>query len=155
MLFRSPLTLSHSQGQVHNMTPPTQGLMSLIILGLLDRLGLDRHAVDSADHVHLCVEATKQAFKVRDQHLTDPAYMTRDPAEFLTAAALDAMARKIDPQQALPWGAGRPPADTIWMGVIDEQGLCVSFIQSIYHEFGSGIVLPTAGVNWQNRGCSF
>ena len=151
----NPLTLSHSQGQVHNMTPPTQGLMSLIILGLLDRLGLDRHAVDSADHVHLCVEATKQAFKVRDQHLTDPAYMTRDPAEFLTAAALDAMARKIDPQQALPWGAGRPPADTIWMGVIDEQGLCVSFIQSIYHEFGSGIVLPTAGVNWQNRGCSF
>ena len=151
----NPLTLSHSQGQVHNMTPPTQGLMSLIILGLLDRLGLDRHVVDSADHVHLCVEATKQAFKVRDQHLTDPAYMTRDPAEFLTASALDAMARKIDPQQALPWGAGRPPADTIWMGVVDEQGLCVSFIQSIYHEFGSGIVLPTAGVNWQNRGCSF
>mgnify|MGYP003347899375 CR=1 FL=1 len=150
-----PLTLQHSQGRVHNMTPPTQGLMSLIILGLLDRLSLGQYPVDGADHVHLCVEATKQAFKVRDQHLTDPAYMTRDPAEFLTAAALDAMARKIDPQQALPWGAGRPPADTIWMGVVDEQGLCVSFIQSIYHEFGSGIVLPTAGVNWQNRGCSF
>lgn len=150
-----PLTLAHSQGQVHNMTPPTQGLMSLIILGLLDRLSLSRHQVDSADHVHLCVEATKQAFKVRDQHLTDPAYMKREPSEFLTSAALDSMARQIDVQRALPWGAGRPPADTIWMGVIDGNGLCVSFIQSIYHEFGSGIVLPGTGVNWQNRGCSF
>ena len=109
----------------------------------------------SADHMHLCVEATKQAFKVRDQHLTDPAYMKREPAEFLTSAALDSMARQIDVQRALPWGAGRPPADTIWMGVIDGNGLCVSFIQSIYHEFGSGIVLPGTGVNWQNRGCSF
>ncbi len=150
-----PLTLNHSLGQVHNMTPPTQGLMSLIILGLLDRLPLAQHAVDSADHVHLCVEATKQAFKVRDQHLTDPAYMKRDPAEFLTSAALDGMAAQIDLQHALPWGAGRPPADTIWMGVIDGNGLCVSFIQSIYHEFGSGVVLPGTGVNWQNRGCSF
>ena len=150
-----PLTLQHSQGQVHNMTPPTQGLMSLIILGLLDRLSLQRHAVDSVDHVHLCVEATKQAFKVRDQHLTDPAYMRRDPSDFLTPQALDQMAREVDLQRALPWGAGRPPADTIWMGVIDGSGLCVSFIQSIYHEFGSGIVLPGSGVNWQNRGCSF
>ena len=151
----NPLTLQHSQGRVHNMTPPTQGLMSLIILGLLDRLRLGQHAVDSVDHVHLCVEATKQAFKVRDQHLTDPAYMRRDPAEFLTSQALDEMARQVDLQRALPWGAGRPPADTIWMGVIDGSGLCVSFIQSIYHEFGSGIVLPDSGVNWQNRGCSF
>ncbi len=150
-----PLTLQHSLGQVHNMTPPTQGLMSLIILGLLDRLPLAQHAVDSAAHVHLCVEATKQAFKVRDQHLTDPAYMKRDPADFLTADALDAMARQIDLDRALPWGAGRPPADTIWMGVIDGNGLCVSFIQSIYHEFGAGVVLPSTGVNWQNRGCSF
>ena len=47
------------------------------------------------------------------------------------------------------------PADTIWMGVIDRDGVAVSFIQSIYHEFGSGIVLPASGVNWQNRGCSF
>jgi gamma-glutamyltranspeptidase/glutathione hydrolase len=150
-----PLTLTHSQGRVHNMTPPTQGLMSLIILGLLDRLNLAQYTVDSADHVHLCVEATKQAFKVRDQHLTDPAYMKRDPAEFLTAKALDEMASRIDLNRALPWGAGRPPADTIWMGVMDGNGLSVSFIQSIYHEFGSGIVLPASGVNWQNRGCSF
>lgn len=151
----NPLTLQHSLGRVHNMTPPTQGLMSLIILGLLDRFDLHKHQVDSADHVHLCVEATKQAFRVRDQHLTDPAYMKRDPAEFLTAKALDQMVQKVQLKQAMPWGAGRPPADTVWMGVVDGNGLCVSFIQSIYHEFGSGVVLPTSGVNWQNRGCSF
>jgi gamma-glutamyltranspeptidase/glutathione hydrolase len=151
----NPLTLQHSLGRVHNMTPPTQGLMSLIILGLLDRCGMHQYQVDSADHVHCCVEATKLAFQVRDQHLTDPAYMKRDPVGFLSPKVLDQMAQKIQLNQAMPWGAGRPPADTIWMGVVDGNGLCVSFIQSIYHEFGSGVVLPTSGVNWQNRGCSF
>ena len=58
-------------------------------------------------------------------------------------------------ERAAPWGAGLGPADTIWMGVIDGDGRAVSFIQSIYHEFGSGIVLRDTGINWQNRGCSF
>jgi gamma-glutamyltranspeptidase/glutathione hydrolase len=68
---------------------------------------------------------------------------------------LKKLAKNISPNKALPWGQGKGPADTIWMGVIDGNGNCVSFIQSIYHEFGAGIVLPTSGVNWQNRGCSF
>jgi gamma-glutamyltranspeptidase/glutathione hydrolase len=105
--------------------------------------------------VHHCVEATKQAFKVRDQYVTDPAYMERNAQTFLAPAFLKKLAKNIDPNKALPWGQGKGPADTIWMGVIDGDGNCVSFIQSIYHEFGSGIVLPTTGVNWQNRGCSF
>jgi oxamate amidohydrolase len=55
----------------------------------------------------------------------------------------------------LSWGGATEPGDTIWMGVIDGEGRAVSFIQSIYHEFGSGVVLPETGINWQNRGCSF
>lgn len=150
-----PLELRHSQGRVWNMTPPTQGLMSLLILGILDRMRLNDHRPDSVEHIHACVEATKLAFQIRDRHLTDPARMKADPRGFLGAAALDAMAARIDPSRARPWGAGRMPADTIWMGVIDSNGLSVSFIQSLYHEFGAGIVLPASGVNWQNRGCSF
>ncbi|HDL8284923.1 TPA: gamma-glutamyltransferase [Yersinia enterocolitica] len=57
--------------------------------------------------------------------------------------------------QAANWGSGRGPGDTVWMGVIDNNGLAVSFIQSIYHEFGSGVLLPTTGIIWQNRGASF
>jgi oxamate amidohydrolase len=150
-----PLELKHSLGNVYNMTPPTQGVVSLMILGILDQLNLKRFDVDSAEYVHHCVEATKQAFKVRDQHVTDPAYMAHHAQHFLTSDFLKGLASKVDAQKALPWGAGRGPADTIWMGVIDGEGRCVSFIQSIYHEFGAGIVLPKSGVNWQNRGCSF
>jgi gamma-glutamyltranspeptidase/glutathione hydrolase len=65
------------------------------------------------------------------------------------------MASAFDADQAAPWGQGVGPADTVWMGVVDGEGVSVSFIQSLYHEFGSGIVLPTSGLNWQNRGCSF
>ncbi|MDB5963273.1 MAG: gamma-glutamyltransferase [Massilia sp.] len=151
----TPLHLAHSQGDVYNLTPPTQGAVSLAILGLLDRAGLDQVALDSADHVHLVVEATKLAFGLRDQFITDPAHMALAGQALLDGARLDDLAARIDPRTAAPWGAGKGPGDTIWMGVIDESGLAVSFIQSIYHEFGSGVVLGETGINWQNRGASF
>jgi gamma-glutamyltranspeptidase len=150
-----PLHLRHSAGDLYNMTAPTQGAVSLAILGLLDRAGLAGVALDSADHVHLVVEATKRAFGLRDAYITDPAHMAVAPQSLLDADRLDALAATIDIGRAAPWGQGRGPGDTIWMGVIDESGLAVSFIQSIYHEFGSGIVLPKTGINWQNRGASF
>ena len=152
---KTPLHLAHSAGTVLNMTPPTQGAVSLAILGLLDRAGLAQVEADSADHVHLVVEATKRAFGLRDQFITDPAYMTVDPQSLLAPERLDVLAATIHLGEAAPWGAGKGPGDTIWMGTIDESGLAVSFIQSIYHEFGSGVVLPTTGINWQNRGASF
>jgi gamma-glutamyltranspeptidase/glutathione hydrolase len=129
--------------------------VSLLVLGQLDRLGIDRLDPLGADYVHLCVEAVKRAFMVRDRHITDPAYMTVDPASFLAPKALDGLAARIDRDRAAPWGAGKGPADTVWMGVIDGEGRAVSFIQSVYHEFGSGVVLGSSGVCWQNRGCSF
>jgi gamma-glutamyltranspeptidase len=153
--LKQPLQIAHSAGTLFNTAPPTQGLVSLAILGLLDRAGLASVQADSADHVHLAVEATKLAFDLRDRFITDPAHMQVDPQSLLAPEALDSLAQKIDIQHAAPWGAGKGPGDTIWMGVCDADGLAVSFIQSIYHEFGSGIVLPSTGINWQNRGASF
>jgi gamma-glutamyltranspeptidase len=153
--LRTPVMLDHSLGKVYNMTPPTQGVISLAILGVLDRLGVHGLDPQSADYVHLSVEATKQAFRVRDRHVTDPAYMTVDAQSLLDPAALDELAENVDRSCAFPWGGATDPGDTIWMGVIDSEGRAVSFIQSIYHEFGSGVVLPQTGINWQNRGCSF
>jgi gamma-glutamyltranspeptidase len=153
--LKQPLQLAHSLGTLFNTAPPTQGLVSLAILGLLDRAGLASVTADSADHVHLVVEATKLAFGLRDRFITDPAHMSVNAQDLLAPAALDELAQEIDAVQAAPWGAGKGPGDTIWMGVCDSSGLAVSFIQSIYHEFGSGVVLPTTGINWQNRGASF
>ncbi len=150
-----PLTLRHSTGKVYNMTPPTQGVVSLMILGILDALNIHDVPQGSADYVHLCVEATKQAFRVRDRHVTDPHYMKIPAQDFLLPNHIQSLARRIDRRHAAPWGARTQAGDTVWMGVIDGAGRAVSFIQSIYHEFGSGIVLRGSGVNWQNRGCSF
>ena len=151
--WREPLRLPHSAGTLYNMTPPTQGVVSLMILGIVDRL--PGPAPESADYVHGIVEATKQAFGVRDRHVTDPRYMGVDPRELLADDALAALVAGIDLGRARPWGSRTAAGDTVWMGVIDGAGRAVSFIQSIYHEFGSGIVLPSTGINWQNRGCSF
>lgn len=147
------LSLNSSWGALYNMPPPTQGLASLIILGLFDRLGCD--SADSFDHVHRLVEATKAAFRVRDRSITDPAYMTGSATDFLDDGALDRMAATIKPDHAQRWPDVSDHGDTVWLGAIDGTGLAVSFIQSIYWEFGSGVVLPQTGIVWQNRGTSF
>ena len=151
----TPLALEHSLGTVYNLPPPTQGVVSLLILGQLDALGAGAAGSESADCVHLAVEAAKQAFGVRDRCITDPAYMTVEAQSLLAPGSIRALAAKIDRGKAAPWGAGSGPADTVWMGVVDGAGRAVSMIQSLYHEFGSGIVLEGTGINWQNRGCSF
>ena len=153
--WRTPLALPHSLGTVYNLPPPTQGAVSLLILGILDTLGIGDTDPDGADYVHLCVEAVKQAFAVRDRHITDPAYMSVDAQDLLAPHHIRALAERIDLRRAAPWGTGSGPADTVWMGVIDGAGRAVSFIQSLYHEYGAGIVLRETGINWQNRGCSF
>ena len=150
-----PLQLAHRSGMLFNMTPPTQGVVSLLILAILDALDIRSVPPGSADYVHLCVEATKQAFRVRDTGVTDPRYMKISALSLLAPDHVRSLAQAIDSRRAAPWGGRTQAGDTVWMGVIDSEGRAVSFIQSIYHEFGSGIVLPGSGVNWQNRGCSF
>ncbi len=153
--LREPLALRHSLGTLYNTPPPTQGVVSLLILGILDALAIGKADPEGAEYVHLCVEAVKRAFGIRDRHVTDPAYMKVDAQSFLAPQAVAELARGIDRSRAAPWGAGRGPADTIWMGTMDGEGRAVSFIQSLYHEYGSGVVLAESGINWQNRGCSF
>ena len=148
-----PLRVTLRCGTVYNLPPPTQGLASLIILGIFDRLGCPEP--EGFAHLHGLVEATKQAFLVRDRIVTDPAYLTEDPTGYLTASALDSLAGRIRADAAMPWPAPAPGGDTVWLGVIDGAGRAVSLIQSIYWEFGSGVVLPSTGVLWQNRGMSF
>jgi len=133
--------------------PPTQGLASLIILGIFDRLGC--HEADGFEHVHGVVEATKRAILLRNAHVTDPAYMDIDPQSLLDDASLSALAAEIDPSRALPWPVNPVPGDTVWLGAVDGTGRAVSFIHSIYWEFGSGVVLRDTGIQCQNRGSSF
>jgi gamma-glutamyltranspeptidase/glutathione hydrolase len=148
-----PLSVRLEAGTLHNTPPPTQGLASLIILALYQRLAVKE--AESFDHIHGIVEATKRAFRVRDRVITDPARITQPVARYLDPAFLDSEIRAIDRRKAAPWPAPQGDGDTVWMGAADTSGLVVSYIQSLYWEFGSGCVLPSTGVLMQNRGASF
>ncbi|MDE3120957.1 MAG: gamma-glutamyltransferase [Paracoccaceae bacterium] len=150
---QAPLRIETSHGTLFNLGAPTQGMAALAILGVFDRLGIATG--EGFDHIHGLVEATKQAFILRNRELGDPSAMRAPAQEFLTDARLDAMAAAVDRQSALPWPHQPKDGDTIWMGATDRQGTVVSFIQSTFWEFGSGLVCPTTGVAFQNRGAGF
>lgn len=150
---RAPLSLRRRDATLFNFPPPTQGLAALMILGLFDRLNVT--APETPDHYHGLIEATKRAFSVRDRVVTDFDRLRHDPATFLDPAFLarEAGAIRMDRAASLP--IRRPDeGDTVWMGAIDKDGMAVSFIQSVYWEYGSGTVLPATGICWQNRGTS-
>jgi len=155
-----PLSVKVSGATLYNMTPPPPGMASLMILAIFDRLRL-RHGIRDAqgfDYLHAIVEATKQAFKVRNRHVADPATMAARgvaPEQFLTDAFIDRCVEAVDMKKALPWPEKPIHGDTIWMGTADGAGRMVSYIQSVYWEFGSGVVLADTGIAWQNRGSSF
>jgi gamma-glutamyltranspeptidase/glutathione hydrolase len=148
-----PLSVGLEIGTLYNTPPPTQGLASLITLALFERLRVAD--AEGFDHVHGIIEATKRAFLVRDRVVTDRERIAQPLASYLDKAFLDAEALKIDRRKAAKWPAPSAAGDTIWMGAADSSGLVVSFIQSLYWEFGSGCVLPGTGVLMQNRGASF
>ncbi len=138
---------------IYNCGPPSQGLASLLILGLFARLNVAR--ADSFDHVHGIVESTKIAFAIRDREIghrdDDGSVLER----YLAGPELERAALSIDRRHAAAWAGGAGEGDTVWFGVIDANGRSVSALQSLYFEFGSGIGLTQSGFVWQNRGCAF
>jgi gamma-glutamyltranspeptidase len=150
---REPLSLKLRSGTLYNSPPPTPGLVALIILGLYERMAAKE--AESFEHLHGLVEANKRGVRIRERVVTDFDRLKHDPASFLTPEALDREAKAIHPRRAAPWPEPVGKGDTIWLGAADSSGLAVSYIQSLYFEFGSGCVLPGTGVIMQNRGCSF
>ncbi len=148
-----PISVNLSVGKIYNLPPPTQGIASLIILGIFDRIY--RSDMSELQALHGLIEATKQAFYVRDKYITDPDWMMGQEVEnYLRQDSLKLFAENIN-QQAMPWPRIAEPGDTVWMGCVDKDGVMVSFIQSIYWEFGSSVVVPNTGIVWNNRGLSF
>ncbi|MCK0197901.1 gamma-glutamyltransferase [Ancylobacter sp. 6x-1] len=152
-VLRPPLSVKLAGMEVFSSAPPTQGLATLMILGQFDRLGVAR--AESFEHVHGLIEATKRAFLVRDRVITDFERMRHDASSFLTPAALEREAAQISMRRALDWPQPAGKGDTVWLGAGDKGGVAVSYIQSVYWEFGSGVVSSATGVLMQNRGTSF
>jgi gamma-glutamyltranspeptidase/glutathione hydrolase len=148
-----PLQLALDGRTLFNTAPPSQGLASLLLLGIFDRLKVSR--AESFEHIHGLIEATKRAVAIRDRMCTDPSRLPRDPRDVLEPGAIAAEAAQIDMARAAVLPLHPAAGGTIWMGAIDGAGLAVSYIQSIYWEYGSGCVLPGTGILLQNRGISF
>jgi gamma-glutamyltranspeptidase/glutathione hydrolase len=151
--WREPLSVRLKGARIYNTPAPTQGLASLMLLGLYERLA--PRSVDSFDHAHALIEGFKRAFAVRDRVCVDFRIATDDFEALLSPAFLEAEAARISKSRAAPWPPARDKGDTIWMGAIDAEGVAVSYIQSVFWEFGSGCVLDRTGVLMQNRGLSF
>lgn len=151
-----PLRIPFGKGEAINLPPPTQGVASLMILSLLDRMRLSMDDHLGAELIHHSVEITKRVFQFRDQLITDPLFHQVDCAALLNDGFLDALALQVKPRMAMPCpDIGLAKGDTVWFGVVDAQGRMVSVIQSLYHEFGTGVVAGDTGVLWNNRGCAF
>lgn len=151
--YVTPLAVNISRGTLFNMPPPTQGVSSLMMLAMYDRIPAD--VPDGFDHVHRLVEMTKQAFTLRNRELADPDFMPTPAGRWLTADMTNKMAGEIDLARAKPWPEPSIGGDTIWMGCVDRAGTVVSFIQSVFWEYGSGLTCPDTGVYFQNRGAGF
>ncbi|MDI1245986.1 MAG: gamma-glutamyltransferase family protein [Rhodoferax sp.] len=150
-----PLRLPYRDGTLIAHQPPTQGITSLQIMGILERFDLQNIPQGSADYYHLLVEAVKQAFLDRDRFVADPEYVDVPVDWLLSAGHLDGQAASIHMQSALPWPQRFKTGDTVFVGAADAQGHAVSLLATVYFDWGSGVMAGDTGVLWHNRGASF
>jgi len=151
--WREPLRARIPGASLYNAPPPTQGLASLLLHGVFAKLGVGE--AESFAHQHGLVEASKRAYAIRDRVITDFDRMKADASAYLTEETFAREAAAIAGDRAAAWPFASADGDTIWMGAIDGDGLAVSFIQSLFWDYGSGVVLPKTGILLQNRGTAF
>ncbi len=152
----TPLAQAYNGYHVHEIPPNGQGLAALITLGILQHVNLAVYPVDSADSVHLQAEAMKLAFAEAHRHIADPDWMEVAPETLLHEGFLAERADEITLQQAgYPRSALPTDRGTVYLTTADASGMMVSYIQSNYMGFGSGIVIPGTGIAMQNRGAGF
>jgi gamma-glutamyltranspeptidase/glutathione hydrolase len=151
-----PIAVDYGGVRLHEIPPNGQGIAALIALGILRHLAPGRFAVDSAESLHLQIEAMKHAFSDAFRHVGDPACMEVTSAELLQEDRLAAAAAEIRMDTAATLGTTRPAGGgTVYLTAADASGMMVSYIQSNYLGFGSGVVIPGTGIALQNRGLGF
>lgn len=152
----TPLSQEYHGIHLHEIPPNGQGLAALVALGILELLDIRRYDMDSADGIHLQVEAMKVSFEETWQSIADPAFMTIAPPDLLDHAFLSRCAEKIRMDRArVPDGDITVDGGTVYLSTADRNGMMVSYIQSNYLGFGSGIVVNGTGISLQNRGRGF
>lgn len=151
-----PLSQKYHGITLHEIPPNGQGLAALVALGILRHLDIRQYPMDSADSIHLQIEAMKISFAETWRCIADPVSMTVDPQDLLSDPFLSGCAETIRMDRARSSTTDfLSDGGTVYLSTADESGMMVSFIQSNYMGFGSGIVIKDTGISLQNRGCGF
>ena len=154
----------HGEVELHELPPNGQGLAALLMLGIAERRGVGDCELDAPDFFHLQIEAMKLAFADARRYIADPAHLEFPPELLLEDEYLDSRAALIDMHRAGAPAPGTPNAEharrvmqsgTVYLTAADQHGMMVSFIQSNFWGFGSGVVVPGTGISLQNRGAGF
>jgi len=151
-------TLAQDYGSVtlHEIPPNGQGIAAQIALGILDHLPYREQPADSVASLHYQIEAMKLAYADVHRYVADPGWMALRPDSLLDPAYLAERARLVDPKRASDAAYGTPQqGGTVYLSSADASGMMVSFIQSNYYGFGSGVVVPQTGISLQNRAVGF
>jgi gamma-glutamyltranspeptidase/glutathione hydrolase len=151
----TPITAGYRGQTVYQLPPNTQGFAALEILGILDGLDVAALGDSTAAYVHTVAEAARIAFQDRDRYLTDPDFLEIPLGRLLSQEHAAELRRQLDPNrkgtpEAAPTGGG-----TCYLCAVDRDGNAVSLIQSVYFDFGSGVVAGDTGLLIQNRGSYF
>jgi gamma-glutamyltranspeptidase/glutathione hydrolase len=153
-----PISTDYHGVRVYEIPPNGQGITALMTLSILEQADLRGLTHLSADHLHLVIEAFKLAWAERDEYVADPAFNRLPVAEMLSKEFAARQYARIDPQRAAPYPvqpAARAHRDTVYLSVVDRDRNAVSFINSLYYPFGSGVVAGDTGIMLQNRGAGF
>jgi gamma-glutamyltranspeptidase/glutathione hydrolase len=149
-----PLEINYRGYTLHEIPPNGQGIVALMALGMLEHFDMRSHVLDGPDSVHLQIEAVKLAFADAWRYVADIDYMDVRPQALLDREYLKSRAKLIDLKRAQHFGHGTPPkGGTVYLTAADASGMMVSYIQSNYMGFGSGVVVD--GISLQNRGATF
>lgn len=153
-----PISTTFAGVELLEIPPNGSGLTALIALNILERLDMAKYGEGSPERYHLQIEALKLAWVLRNRHIADAGAMTVEPKALLADKMAQELAALIDMKKALTAPENMVPmpgSDTVYLTVADKEGMAVSFINSIYWGFGSGIVTPKTGITLQNRGANF
>lgn len=151
-----PICTRIKDAALHEIPPNGQGVAALMALGILQHAGYEHTTPGSALRTHLEIEAMRIAFADLYAHIAEPASMHMGVEDLLNPTYLKQRAALINPSQAGQHEAGAPKTGgTVYLCSADAQGNMVSYIQSNFNGFGSGVVVPGTGIAFQNRGSGF
>lgn len=155
--YVAPISATYRGWTVHECAPNGQGVIALMILKILERFERNGDPM-SAANLHIEVEATRLAYAARDRWIADAGHSANTVQHLLSDDFIDELAAKIDLATIVDATAiidGVEHSDTVYISVVDKDRNVASFINSIFHPYGSGLMAPNSGVLFHNRGQSF